>query len=273
MDMAEHMFNKSVSSRQIFDPNTAESLADVLYEMGKDLLGKKQYKSAAKWLDRSLEILTSQELDRLSMDASELKLSIAESLVKSQLGTEDQEAIAKARDLIEQLSDESGDKLILLLLKLELSASAEVFESDNYADLLRRIIRSTILSAENFKLITYHIRKLYDNSPALANKILDEFLRLRILPEDKQDWVEKLLVTRLYMTIGQHQETERSNEALKDLEDLLSDIASDLKQPLSSGATLAAHAVSPGAYSPATLMSSSYYGSALNRPTHKVSMK
>lgn len=241
MDMAEHMFNKSILSRQIFDSNTAESLADVLYEIGKDLLQKKQYKLAAKWLERALEVLTSQDLDRLSMDASELKISIAESFIKALLGRQDQESVDKARSLVDLLESEVGDKLIVLLLKLDLLSYAtnETFESNSYADILRRITRSIVLNAENFKLIMYHIRKLNDKSPSLACKALDELLKLRVLPEDKPEWAEKILITRLYMIVGQR----ASAHMLAVLDELFTFIVSNIKQPVSPAATLAAHAV------------------------------
>ena len=102
------------------------------------------------------------------------------------------------------------------------------------------MIRSTSLSAENFKLIMFHIRKLNDKSPSLACKALDELLTLRVLPEDKEDWIEKILITRLYMTIRQSD----SLDALMSLEELFSYIIANIKQPISSAATLAAHTVS-----------------------------
>ena len=235
------MFNKSISSRQLFDPNTAESLSDTLYEMGKDLLLKKQYEMAAKWLERAFEVVTGQELDRLSMDASELRMSILELNIKALLGQQTQETADKARNLVELLESEVGHKLVVLLLRLELLSSTTngTFESNSYADILRRMTRSTVLSAENFKLIMYHIRKLNDKSPSLACRILDELLSLRILPEDKEEWVEKVLITRLYMTIGQ-----RDNiDVLTSLEELFSFIVANMRQPISSAATLAAHTV------------------------------
>ena len=235
------MFKKSITSQQIFDPNTAESLADILYEIGKDLLKRKQYELAAKWLERALEVLMGQELDRLSMDASELKTSIVESLVKALMGKQDQESADKARNLVELLESESGDKLITLLLRLELISSAtnETFESNSYADVLRRMTRSTVLNAETFKLVMYHIRKLNDKSPSLACTALDELLKLRVLPEDKDEWIEKILVTRLYMTVSRRD----SGDALMVLDELFSYIVSNIKQPVSSAATVAAHAV------------------------------
>lgn len=241
--MAEYMFNKSLSSKQLFDPNTAESMADVLDEMGKDLLRKRQYEMATKWLDRALELLASQELDRLSMDASELRISIIESNIKALLGLQSQEAVDKARNLVDLLENEIGDKLIVLLLKLQLLSSGmnETFDSGSYSDILRRMARSTSLNAENFKLIMHHIRKLNDKSPSLACKALDELLTLRILPEEKEEWIEQIFITRLYMTVGQTD----SVDALVSLEELFSFIVSNIKQPISSAATLAAHTVGP----------------------------
>ena len=239
--MAEHMFNKCTSSRKIFDPPTAESLADILYEMGKELLHKKQYKIATKWLERALDIITGQDLDRLSMDASELKMSIVESFVKALLWNQDEESADKARNLIEVLENEVGDKLIVLLLKLELLSSAtnKIFDSSLYADILRRMIRSVVMNAEAFKIILFHVRKLNDNSPSLACKALDELLRLRVLPEDKEEWIEKVLITRLYLTMSHGDSDDALNVLLK----LFSFIVSNIKQPISSAATLAAHTV------------------------------
>jgi hypothetical protein len=236
------MFKKSMSSRQIFDPNTAESLADVLYEIGKDLLGKQQYKMAVKWLDRALEVLGGQELDRLSMDASELRISIIESLVKALLEPQEQETFDRATSLVSLLESEVGDKLIVLLLKLELLSSPtnETFDSSSYGDVLRRMSRILILGPANFKLIMYHIRKLNDMSPSLACKALDDLLMLRLLPENKEEFIEKVLITRLYMTVGQRD----SDDVLLLLEKLFSVIVENVKQPVSPAAALAAHTVS-----------------------------
>lgn len=267
------MFKKSMSSRQIFDPNTAESLADVLFEIGKDLLHKKEYKLAVKWLDRALEVLTGQELDRLSMDASELRISIIESSIKANLGLHSQEAVERARVLIESLENEIGDKLIVLLMKLDLVSSTtnESFDSNLYADILRRMTRSTILNAENFKLIMHHIRKLNDKCPSLGCKALDELLTLRILPEDKEEWIEKVLITRLYMTVGQRD----SVDALISLEALFSMIVANIKQPISAAATLAAHTVSLAAHASncEKLTDHSYFGRRSSLITRKSNPK
>ncbi|RFU28018.1 hypothetical protein B7463_g8334, partial [Scytalidium lignicola] len=239
LDIAEYMFKKSASYKRILDPDTAESLADTLYEIGKDLLIKKQYQLAAKWLDRALDIFNSQELDRLSIDSSELRISVIQSLIKSLLGFQDQEASARAGNLVDLLENEVGDKLIVLILRLDLISadSNDTFNSTLYSDVLRRMVRSMVLSDANVKLILYHIRKLNDKSPSLACKALDELMRQRLLHAERIDWIEQVLITRLYMTVSQRESTD----ALASLEDILNHISSNLNEQISSTATLAAH--------------------------------
>ncbi len=74
------MFSKSEPSISHLDPTTAEKLADVLFEIGRDLLQKKVFPMAVRWLERAHNVLGGQELDKLSMDAGELRLSVMHSL-------------------------------------------------------------------------------------------------------------------------------------------------------------------------------------------------
>ncbi|KAI9055545.1 hypothetical protein LZ554_000492 [Drepanopeziza brunnea f. sp. 'monogermtubi'] len=241
-DMAEHMFTKSTSAKQFFHPSTAESLADVLYEMGKDLLTKQQYPMAVKWLERASEVLDGQELDRLSVDATELRTSILQSLTRALLGLRDAAAAERARGLVDLLQNQVGDKLVVLLLRLELLSAPSTddgipFDSASYLDILQRMIRTLLLSDGNFKLIMSHIRKLTDKSPSLASKALDDFLILRIVRENSDDWFEKALVTRLWIAAN-HRD---SPDSLGQLEELFSTLVANFVKPASSAATLAAH--------------------------------
>jgi hypothetical protein len=241
LDVAEFMFNKSMASKHFFDASTAESLADVLYEIGKDILRKKQYTMAVKWLDRAHNVLVEQELDRLSMDASELRLSIMESLIKALLGVEDVESNDKARSLVELLENELGEKLIVLLLRLELISAPgnEIFDSTAYCDVLKRMIRTMVLTESNFKLIMHHIRKLADKNPGQACVALDELLKLRILPEGKPEWTEKVIITRLWVVTNQ----EESSDVLKVFGEILSMVFDGSAESFSPAAGLAAQTV------------------------------
>jgi hypothetical protein len=240
--MADHMYKLSISAIQGFDYNVAESLADVLYEMGKDLLHKQQYQLAVKWLDRSYEVLNGQELDRLSIDASELRTSIMQTLIKALLYLKNPEALERARSLINLLESVLGDKLIVLLLKLEIlsASSSEVFDSSQYSDLLHRMTRSIPMSEVNFKLFMFHVRKLNDKSPSLACKALDELLNLRILREEREEFIEKVLITRIWITVSQRETVE----AIEALQELFALIVCNSKRAISSAATHGAHTVS-----------------------------
>lgn len=239
------MYSKSMKAKHIFDPGTAESLADVLYEMGKDLLVKQKYEMAVKWLERAGEVLDGQELDRLSMDALELRNSILQSLTKALLAMKNPEAAARARGLVTLLENNFGeDRLMVLLLKLVvLSAPTDdtgaAFDSVSYSEILQRMIRTIILNDGNFKLIMFHIRKLNDKSPSLASKALDDFLTLRVIEEDQDEWFGKALVTRLWIASGQRE----NPDSLAQIEDLFSTIVVNSRKPASPAATLAAHTV------------------------------
>ncbi|KAL2071470.1 hypothetical protein VTL71DRAFT_12705 [Oculimacula yallundae] len=242
LNIAEHMFAKSIAAKHIFDPSTAESLADVLYEIGKDLLTKQKYSMAVKWLERAGEVLDGQEPDRLSMDALELRTSVLQSLTKALLAMKDPESAERARGLIDMLETNLGDKLVVLLLKLEMLSAPTTddgvaFDSASYLEILQRMIRTVVINDGNFKLIMSHIRKLNDKSPSLATRALDDFLTLRIIQEDRDEWFEKALVTRLWIAV-----TQRDNpDSLAQLEDLFSTLVASSTKPASSAATLAAH--------------------------------
>lgn len=72
-----------MKSRQLswaMDSTTAESLADLLYEMGKDLMGKRNYELAIRWLERGYDVLGEQDLETLGPEAGELRLSIMQTM-------------------------------------------------------------------------------------------------------------------------------------------------------------------------------------------------
>jgi hypothetical protein len=234
------MYTKASLSEQLLDPSTAESLADILFEMGRELLGKKQFDLAVKWLDRAFAVLNSQDLDRLSSDASELRTSIIQCSVKALLGVGQQDAKEKADNLVGLLENEVGDRLIVLLLRLELlSASSEAFDSVSYSTVLQRIIRTVALTDPNFKLIMYHIRKLNDKSPSLACSALDEFLHSRLFEANNDEWLETVLINRLWMATSQRD----SAHVPSSVQRILDMVLSNVERPVGSSATFAAQMV------------------------------
>ena len=82
MDTAEHMFAKCRQQKAEIEASATESLADLLYEVGKDLLSKRNYELATRWLERAHDVLGESDVDRLGPEAGELKLSIMQSIGK-----------------------------------------------------------------------------------------------------------------------------------------------------------------------------------------------
>jgi tetratricopeptide (TPR) repeat protein len=80
MDLAEHMFMKCKNLGKGFNPTTTEQLADLLYEIGKAALVKRDYEVAVRWLERAHDVLEEQGLDMLSPEIGELRLSIMQSI-------------------------------------------------------------------------------------------------------------------------------------------------------------------------------------------------
>lgn len=80
------MFSRVNTVNGVLDPTTAEKLADLLYEIGRDLMQKKQYELAVTWLERSYDVLSGQNLELLSPDVGDLRLSVMHDLGRTSCG-------------------------------------------------------------------------------------------------------------------------------------------------------------------------------------------
>lgn len=81
--MVKHVYLFSALSAPIqplqprcLNPEQAEAVADVFYEIGRDLFQKNTYDIAAKWLERSLDVLSGPDVEISRPDAGELRLSV-----------------------------------------------------------------------------------------------------------------------------------------------------------------------------------------------------
>ncbi|KAI1780407.1 SPO22-domain-containing protein [Hypoxylon cercidicola] len=237
LDVADHLYEKIHKSRDDKDSVSAENLADSLFEIGKDLTTKKNCPLAVKWLERAYEVINSQELELLSRDAIELRLAISQALVRAYLNINTTDGFQKAENHICYVESEIGDKLVVLLLRLELllSSPAEVFDSRAYAGILQRMVRSIDISESSFNLMIHHIRKLDDKSPNLASPVLDAFLTSRVLPTQHDAWVECVVVLRTHMATT-HRDT---HETIQGLATMFDSIEANLEKPLPAAAVLA----------------------------------
>lgn len=76
------MFAKYGQAGTSLSPDAAENIADLLYEIGKQALERRNYDTAVKWLERSYNVLEKQDLEMLSSEAGELRLCITQGLGK-----------------------------------------------------------------------------------------------------------------------------------------------------------------------------------------------
>ncbi|EGZ70182.1 SPO22-domain-containing protein [Neurospora tetrasperma FGSC 2509] len=222
VDVAEHMYTKAERLRQYLTPEYAEKLADVLYEIGKSLASRNDFPLAKKM--------------HLSREGLELRLAILQALVSALLATGASADLDKATKLVEYIESEMGNRPVVSLLKLEVlrKTPAEIFDDDAYADVLRRLIKDFNSSDAGFKLIIHHIRKLHDKSPGAACAVLDDFT-LSLRGVDENVWMEKAVITRMWMITSQRD----TNETI----DTVRGVLSNLTRPLSAEAAVAAQAL------------------------------
>ena len=80
MDIAEIMFTKCKELSRFYTAPLVEKVADLFYEIGNDLLDKRNYESAVQWFERAYDVLGAPEFDPLSAEAGELRLSVMQSI-------------------------------------------------------------------------------------------------------------------------------------------------------------------------------------------------
>lgn len=146
--MAEHMFGKYKQVSTTPSPDTAEDIADLFYEIGRQALEKRNYRTAVKWLERSFDILEGQQLSSLSSGAGELKLCVMQGLGKSiylsisalltvvavqaHMELKLTDATDRAWQLVKLMEADYGDKMVVSLLKIELLSAAEHIDEAEY---------------------------------------------------------------------------------------------------------------------------------------------
>ncbi|XPS72064.1 sporulation-specific protein 22 [Ascochyta lentis] len=236
LDMSEHMFAKCKQLKCVPSPETAEHLADLFYEIGKQALMKNSYEIAVKWLERALEMLGEQGLEILSPEAGELRLSIIQGLVKAntKLGTPG--AFDKAWNLIKLMEADYGDKLVLSLLKLELISVEQNVDESDYYNVLARMIRTIVLNDANFKTIIHHVHKLNDFSNVYACKALDDLITIRLIREENASWIEKAAITRTWISTSKLP----AENILEQLQQMFDTVLEESSSSFSASATHAA---------------------------------
>lgn len=74
--LAPSLADVRANDQEALEPGATEVLADLFYEIGKDLLVQKDYAVAVQWLERAYEALALRDIDGMSTDAMELRCSV-----------------------------------------------------------------------------------------------------------------------------------------------------------------------------------------------------
>ncbi|KOS21897.1 hypothetical protein ESCO_001803 [Escovopsis weberi] len=245
LDVAEHMFSKGDALSQTLDVPSAEIVADTLNHIGSDLAGKGDHVMAIKWLRRGYDILNHQPLDRLSANGLELRLSVCQGLFKSLLDEGSPPSIQEAGDLVAFLEMELGDLPVILHWRLELlqKVPGEIFDLDAYVNLLRRLIRSFDFSDGTFHFLLHHVRGLREKSARLACCLLDELLQRHVFQSNKVEWLNKIVVWRVWISTMDAGTAGEAEGAPADVMRLLDSVRDNHPGPLTPDISAAVHSL------------------------------
>lgn len=230
MDVAEHLYAGIEKLVQKVDTTSVEKLANAVFEIGRDLARKKNSELAVKWLERAYELINAQDMAQLSRDAIELRLATSQALIQVYLDIGTAEYTDRAENHIAYVESELGDKLVVLLFRIEvlLRSPAETFDSNAYADILHRMIKTIEMNESSFKLIVHHLRKLDEKNSIFAGACLDEFLTTCVFPSQREHWIDKAIILRTDMAVR-----EGSLGSIQALEAVLDQVQPSKGEPLS----------------------------------------
>lgn len=219
------MYAKADTLLPLLNTPCAEKMADILQHIGSEQLANADHPMALKWLRRAQALINKQDLEQLSTEGLDLRLSICHDLIQTLLVLGSAETVQEADDLVSYLESEIGDKPIILHWKLEVlqKSPGEVFDASAYTSIIRRMIRSLDMSNASVGFILHNIKGLWDRSYRLALGLLDEVLLTRLIPHGSLEWIGKALVRRVWMSTMD----ENASDAATDLENLLGRVPQD----------------------------------------------
>lgn len=236
MDLADLWLTKLGSGEDVVDSSTVETLADLFFEIGRHESKNKNSAEAVKWLSKAHDIILSQDLDCLSSDASELQVAVMHAMVKALMDEDNEENRRKAWNIIEELDIAHGDRLAVLLLKLDLYARDDAFSPQIFGDVLQKIVRTIHLTDTNVKTALHYGHTLRSRSPRTAHTVLVSLATERLLGAEDSAWLEKTLMTIIW-NCTTSTELKDGHDLLKILFDtLLADTGRTVSQPATHAA-------------------------------------
>lgn len=238
------MYSKWEDLQNRIDTSSAENMADTLLNIGSSLAAKSDFAMAVKWLRRGLDVINTQPIDQLSVEGLDERISIFHSLIRSLIGLGCHEATTEANELVSYIEAEIGDKPVVLHWRLEIlqKNSGQCADPESYASTLRRLIMNFDSSKESLRFLLHHIQQLRTNSQRLADSLLDELLFQKILPSSNQDWIDKLVVHKVWFTTMEG--SSRGDTAVQRLFEVLTKVLDNIERPLSAEVAGASQTVS-----------------------------
>lgn len=233
------MLTKVRFGSEALEPHSAEELADTLFEIGRSQSQKLRWSEATYWLERAHDAISDHALEALSGDAEELQISIMHGMARALINQEGEASRARAWDLVHRLDVECGERVVVLLLKLDLLALDPAHPPQDHCDVLQRIVRTVHLTNTNIKTILHHVHKLRARSSSMAHTILVTLLSERLLGAEHPAWFEKALVTIIWNGTT----STGTFSILNSLSELLDTLVSGSNQFLSPSSTHAAQIV------------------------------
>ena len=233
------MLSKVNLDENNLETSSAEELADLFFEIGHSQSQKKQWAEALKWLETAHNILLGRSQDLLSTDAGELRISVMHSMARALLNLESDGSRDKAWAIVRKLELDCGNRLVVLLLKLDIFATNGSHSTQDYCDILHKIVRTVHLTDTNVKTVLHHVHKLRSRSPLMAHHVLVAFLYERLLGTEDARWVEKALVTIIWNFTN----SINLSDARTPLTEILDTLANGAVKALSPPATHAAQTV------------------------------
>ena len=239
LDLARLMVNKAHPDTVSLDTSSVEELADLFFEIGRCQGEETQWVEALYWLERAHDILRNHSQDLLSSDAGELRIGIMHDMARAFLNRDGEGDHKKAYSIVQELEFCCGNRLVTLLLKLDILAADGSHAAQDYCDNLHKIVRLVHLSDINIKTVLHHVYKLSSRSPFMAHRVLLTLLSERLLGAEETKWTEKTLITIIWNCTT----FSNSLDASASLSEVFDVLTNEGIQALSPHATHAAHIV------------------------------
>ena len=233
------MLNKANPDTDKLEPSSAEELADLFFEIGSSQSKKTQWAEAVNWLERAHNILLGQSQDLLSSDAGQLRISIMHTMARAFLNLKSDGSQEKAWNIVRELELDCGDRLAVLLLKLDIFANDASHSAQDYCDILHKIVSTVHLTDTNVKTILHHVHKFRSRSPLMAHRVLVTLLFERLLGAEETKWIEKVLITIIWNCTN----STDFLDVLTSLSEVLDALANSAAKALNTHATHAAQIV------------------------------